>query len=138
MRYEDLTGKRFGRLTVYERTSDYVTPKGQHEPRWLCICDCGTEKIAKSRDLKIGRVKSCGCLKRECQSWLSSEYSNRKIQKNNTSGVTGVVWHERDKQWQARITYNNKVIYLGGYKNKEDAIKARKEAEAEIDRERRA
>lgn len=134
---------RFGRLTVYERTSDYVSPKGQHETRWLCICDCGKEKIAKSGDLKKGRVKSCGCLKRDCRSWLPDNpqnvmYSQRKISKNNTSGVTGVCWHEKRQRWRACIRYKDENICLGEYKNKADAIKARKEAEERIDKEREA
>ena len=61
--FEDLTGLRFGRLTVYERADDYVSPKGHHEVRWLCICDCGTETIVKTRYLKKGATKSCGCLR---------------------------------------------------------------------------
>ena len=36
----DLTGQRFGRLTVIER----VENKGKHT-RYLCHCDCGEEKI---------------------------------------------------------------------------------------------
>ena len=142
MKLENLTGMRFGRLTVYERTSDYITPKGQHETRWLCICDCGKEIIAKSGDLKKGRVKSCGCLKKDCQFWLPDNpqdvmYSQRKIPKNNTSGVAGVSWHEKHQRWRARIRYKGKEIYLGEYKNKADAIKARKEAEERIDKELR-
>lgn len=142
MKFEDLTGMRFGRLTVYERTSDYVTPKGQHSIRWLCICDCGKEKIAKSCDLKKGSVKSCGCLKKDCQSWLPGNPQNvmcrqRKISKNNTSGMTGVYWHERHQRWRARIKHKGKEIYLGEYKNKADAIKARKYAEERIDKEMR-
>lgn len=29
---------------------------------WKCLCDCGTIKIIKGRNLKIGKTKSCGCL----------------------------------------------------------------------------
>lgn len=54
---------------------------------------------------------------------------NCKISKNNTSGVTGVVWDKRGNKWIAVITYNYKQIYLGGFNNFEDAVKARKEAE---------
>ena len=58
----DLTGQRFGRLTVMERAEDYVSPKGRHIPRWLCKCDCGKEKVINSESLKSGKTKSCGCL----------------------------------------------------------------------------
>ena len=54
---------------------------------------------------------------------------NRKLAKNNTSGTTGVTWSKRDKCWIANIKIKNKTFYCGYFKNKEDAIKARKEAE---------
>ncbi len=54
---------------------------------------------------------------------------NHKLFKNNTSGTSGVVWLKKSNLWRSRIEINNKSITLGYYKNKEDAIKARKEAE---------
>lgn len=56
---------------------------------------------------------------------------NEKISTNNTSGVTGV-WYRKDRgMWVAEIKVNYKKINLGHFKNKEDAIKARKQAEKE-------
>ena len=55
----DLTGKKFGRLTVVDK-------KGKEANGlvlWNCLCECGTEKIIKGYNLKIGKTKSCGCLK---------------------------------------------------------------------------
>ena len=49
----DLTGQRFGRLTVLERT----------ELKWLCKCDCGNKKIVAGGHLVSGDTKSCGCLR---------------------------------------------------------------------------
>lgn len=54
---------------------------------------------------------------------------NKNIYNNNTSGIAGVSWRKRDKVWQARIKVNYKYIYLGQFKNFDDAVKARKEAE---------
>lgn len=56
----DLTGKRFGRLTV-------VREEGKKNAciTWLCQCDCGNMKITTGNLLKSGRVKSCGCLSDE-------------------------------------------------------------------------
>ena len=48
---------------------------------------------------------------------------------NNNSGYTGVDWNKRLKKWRARITINGVQKHLGYFTNKEDAIKARKEAE---------
>lgn len=49
--------------------------------------------------------------------------------KSNTSGVSGVTYVKKYKRWVARIGVNNKNINLGSYKNKKDAVKARKNAE---------
>lgn len=54
---------------------------------------------------------------------------NTIVYKNNSSGTTGVYWNKKDKRWRAFIRYNNKLIHLGNFKEKDDAIKARKTAE---------
>lgn len=53
---ENLTGCRFGRLTVLQRAEN------RHgRTCWLCRCDCGNTHVAAARDLKAGKVTSCGC-----------------------------------------------------------------------------
>lgn len=62
----DLSGQRFGRLTVVERAGSYVSPdKKQSHALWLCICDCGSPSIVRSGMLRCGHIQSCGCLQRE-------------------------------------------------------------------------
>lgn len=62
----DLTGRRFGRLRVIGRAGTWVSPDGDNTtPTWHCICDCGNEVIVIGRNMKAGRTKSCGCLRRE-------------------------------------------------------------------------
>lgn len=53
--------------------------------------------------------------------------SRTGLQKNNTSGFTGV--QSRGNQWIAVITFKRKVFYLGKYEKLEDAVQARKRAE---------
>jgi len=53
----DLTGQRFGRLTVTERT---VSQNGT--AMWLCMCDCGNDAVVSAHNLRRGVTKSCGCL----------------------------------------------------------------------------
>jgi len=61
-KYIDLTGQKFGRWMVIKRS--YPNSKwGQ--PRYLCKCNCGKEKVVDGRDLKNGKSKSCGCIWRE-------------------------------------------------------------------------
>lgn len=57
----DLTGQRFGRLTV---ESFLYMDKNRHS-MWICKCDCGKTKIVQSNNLKSGHTKSCGCLYEE-------------------------------------------------------------------------
>lgn len=54
---------------------------------------------------------------------------NKKIQHNSKSGVSGVVWNKKLNKWIARISHDGERIYLGIFKNLDDAIKTRKEAE---------
>ena len=54
---------------------------------------------------------------------------NKRIHKNNTSGTMGVYFRKNRDTWIAEICSNSKMIRLGSFKNKADAIKARKEAE---------
>lgn len=55
---------------------------------------------------------------------------NHKVRKDNDSGVSGVVWIRSNKNWSAVIYINGHTKRCGSYKNIEDAIKARLEAEA--------
>lgn len=61
-RPRDLVGRRFERLTVLSLVPERASGGGS---RWLCRCDCGTEKVVAAKHLKDGNVRSCGCLQRE-------------------------------------------------------------------------
>lgn len=65
----------------------------------------------------------------------SQNNMNKRLQSNNTSGCAGVSYHIRDKKWKATIKLNGKTTTLGWFKNKEDAIAARRKAENEIFKE---
>ena len=219
----DLIGMTFGKLTVLEKSEDYIKPCGQHVPQWLCQCNCKEKNkiIVRQDHLKTGNTSSCGCLRMEkflektkgyndykicgdyaifytskgeefyidtedidkvkdiCWHFVngylngnlhgkhallhrivmdakdgetidhiggeesrwdnrksnlrvvttSQNSMNRQLSKNNTSGTTGVVWSKKDKKWRSQIMINNKLIFLGLFKNKDDAIRKRKEAE---------
>ena len=64
---------------------------------------------------------------RTCTS--SQNSMNREIQKNNTSGFTGVCWSKKMNKWSSCIEAERKRYRLGFYENKEDAIIARLKAE---------
>jgi hypothetical protein len=56
---------------------------------------------------------------------------NRGMQSNNTSGVAGVYFNNKTAKWCAQIKIDRKPYHLGSFSDKEEAIKARKEAEEE-------
>ena len=58
-KFIDLTGQRFGRLTVIERAQNH-----NQSTAWLCRCDCGNEKVILTSNLKSNTV-SCGCYQKE-------------------------------------------------------------------------
>lgn len=53
-------GNRYGRLEIVE-----ALPTKHKKSRWLCKCDCGKFKNATGDSLRQGKVKSCGCLRKE-------------------------------------------------------------------------
>lgn len=88
----DLTGKKFGKLTVICR----VENNKHGQPQWKCVCDCGNETIVVGQKLRKGITKSCGCLVYEQKTRL-------------THGMTGTVLHNRWLNMKSRcLNPNNK------------------------------
>lgn len=54
----DMTGQRFGRLTVGSK----VKREGDSRAYWACTCDCGNETTVAGKELRNGGTQSCGCL----------------------------------------------------------------------------
>lgn len=57
----DLTGERFGRLTVTGRAGN----DAQRKPIWHCVCDCGRKVVVRGMALRSGHTLSCGCYSRD-------------------------------------------------------------------------
>ena len=64
MRALNLTGEKYGRLTVIERAESVLIGE-QKKTAWLCRCDCGELVIAPTYRLTTGQTMSCGCLREE-------------------------------------------------------------------------
>lgn len=106
---------------------------------WKCRCDCGNIGIVGQGELQSGDSQSCGCLQREHlleslklvegTSIVRLESGRQKLRSNNVSGKTGVCFLSREQKWAAYITLQKKRYWIGKFKNKEDAIRARIEAE---------
>ena len=64
MRFIDLSGEKYGRLTIIRRVANK-----NGRTRWLCKCDCGRTTEASGNDIRMGKIQSCGCVKAErCRS----------------------------------------------------------------------
>jgi hypothetical protein len=70
-KFIDLTGMKFGRLTVIKR----VENDKNGGLKWLCKCVCGNECIVLGNNLKRNHTNSCGCLDKELTSKRSKKYN---------------------------------------------------------------
>ena len=89
----DLTGQRFGRLTVIKRAENNKYGTAQ----WTCKCECGNTIYSTASNLKSGRTKSCGCLQREL--------NRKRFEKRN-------LYEERNKYIVGYTTNTNKEFYV--------------------------
>lgn len=78
---KDMTGQRFGRLTVIARAEN--NPRGR--AMWECLCDCGNKKIILGVTLRNGRSRSCGCFRADCN-------TERLTQHGGASSPEYAIW----------------------------------------------
>lgn len=76
-KFDDLTGKRFGRYTVLSRG-----PSHNGHSHWVCRCDCGAMKTVRAQNLKESGTVSCGCshkeaLRERCISQATHGYARK-------------------------------------------------------------
>jgi len=60
-RFEDITGRRFGKLTVVGFWYSEIE-YGDRVNYYFCKCDCGKDIISNGRHLRYSKDRSCGCL----------------------------------------------------------------------------
>lgn len=59
----DITGIKFGKLTPIE----IVGKNKRRQLMWKCKCDCGNENVVCGSEMRIGKIKSCGCSKKDAK-----------------------------------------------------------------------
>lgn len=93
----DLTGRRFGKLTAQRIVS--VRPKV-----WECLCDCGNIRNVIGCSLVTGNTRSCGCIKKEVM-------TGNQI--NRTHGMS------KTKEWKAWASIKDRCLNpnVKGYEN---------------------
>ena len=95
--FMDLTGQRFGRLTVIG-----LAPKGKcRQTRWLCRCDCGTEKSVQAGHLRNGSIVSCGCYNSEMTSKRNHIYKTKHGDATHT---------HRDRLYRIYLQMKNRCL----------------------------
>lgn len=138
---EDLTGKKFERLTVIKKDED-------RKNHWICKCDCGKTVSVLDFYLIHGKTKSCGCYRADrARKHLESIRKNtqkandklsfqgtrinaltQNVSSNSKTGIKGVS-KIKDGKYIAYIKLKGKRKHLGTYDDIEEAKKARKKAE---------
>ncbi len=99
-RYEDLTGKRFGKLQVLSRAEERDS---YGRVQWKCLCDCGNTVVAPSGQLTNGYRRSCGCLSRPpLKDWVGKQFGDLTV-----TAYDG----KRDKKhyWKCRCVCGNET-----------------------------
>ena len=127
-RFKDLSGTETDNFKIIDRAYS----KNQRV-WWNCICKhCGQSVILNNN--LIGHQTSCGCRRGASKDYMDSirEPESRKSTKptaRNNTGVRGVYFNKRKKNYQAFINVDKKTKYLGSSTSLEEAAKMRREAE---------
>lgn len=102
-RFQDLSGRIFGRLTVISHAG-----KRGEKNCWLCRCECGVQKVIMGESLRSGRAESCGCLNLEMVVARSTTHG-----KTHTSEFhiwTGIIQRCTDPNSRAFADYGGRGI----------------------------
>ena len=91
--FKDLTGQRFGRLTVLSRAANGLS----NDTKWLCLCECSVTKNIGSQALIRGLTLSCGCLHKE-----QSSQQGTKDMAGQTFGRLTVLRRTAEKRGDSR------------------------------------
>lgn len=142
LRKGDITGQVFGRLTAIRPTEERDS---NGSVVWELSCECGNTTYKTINTLKTGKVLSCGCKYRATRSEtvkyrkdivtgtsVSNIVVSKRVRSNNTSGHTGVGLNRKTGMWEAYIDFRKKHYRLGSFRKIDDAVRARREAEARL------
>jgi len=84
-----------------------------------------------SDNLTLDRIDPNGNYTKENCRWVDTylQAINKNTPITNTSGTTGVSWEAANSNWRVRISTNGKRLCLGAYKDYDEAVAIRKQAE---------
>jgi hypothetical protein len=105
-RFIDLGSQRFGRLLVVREAE----PAKSGKVRWLCHCDCGTDRIVLADLLRRGQTTSCGCYHRELVGRQFTTHGRRKFPEYQV--YYGILWRCCNPASDAWPYYGGRGIYV--------------------------
>lgn len=136
-------GERYGKLVTVRATDE----RRSGSVVWECLCDCGNTVKVRSTLLASGHTASCGCFRRDIDSQrdfkdiltyvdntcieFARNIGKPRVTTSRDTGVRGVVL--KKGKYQAQIFFQKHRYYLGRFSNLEDAVRARKRAEARVE-----
>jgi len=97
-------GDKVWKLTIIDKVFR-PTPSGRKRSNYACLCECGNDKVvyAEGYNLKNGRFKSCGCLRKRASGLSNTiEYRLWKSAKDRSE----------KKGWEFTITLDDIKIPL--------------------------
>lgn len=106
MRTIDLTGLRFGRLTVVGQVERPAHVTGKNRAAWWrCVCDCGRSHVVTATSMKCGATRSCGCLRMEQLKQRGSLIPVRRYLNTYVRAALGrgLAWELSVEQFEALI-----------------------------------
>lgn len=107
---KDLSGKKFGRWTVL----DQCVPHGRYDRKWLCRCECGTERFVMERSLIYGNSQSCGCLTRErAKAAVTHDLTGKTFGEFTVLGRDGMGSRNGNVYWLCRCSCGKEVSVAG-------------------------
>lgn len=117
--FKDISGQRFGRLTVLQQTC----VKNSHAV-WLCLCDCGNKKEISGHRLRNKTTCSCGCLWFEAMAIAGKKRMGTKSPRYNH----GLSFGQKENRWSIVCRDGSKVLYSRAIWEGETGIKIPKGA----------
>lgn len=106
----DISGERFGRLTVIRYSHKTPIKNGKYYNFWVCKCDCGVEKTINVNSLKNGDTKSCGCLNMEVVKLLGITHGLLKEYKRENSSWMAMKQRCNNKNTKQYADYGGRGI----------------------------
>ena len=101
----DKAGNRYGKWVVLKRAEN--SPRGT---RWLCKCDCGTERVVDGGSLRDGKSQSCGCSwRKSAKEMAGQKFGRLTVIKRVGSNKRG------DATWLCNCKCGKRAVLVGAH-----------------------